>query len=310
MNRLLIATVIATALQACAVTGQPPTPIRPPIPAPILPPPAPQPRPYDGHVTHIASWLPNAGADGSASFTNTMMLAMDCGDPVAAAAALRVRANSDGRAIILHSGLMGWGNEGYQVIDAIADCWPLERAFIADYRPRLVSVHTADEPWDVAWSYWQHGVYMPNRYNADIARICAMVHGDFPDLPCAVNVGSVPAALQIPAGVNEVWIESYDADWRVQPDAIAGRNSATLALMPPGFVAGDPAVLDAQKAALVQAEWIEAQANPRVQLLVWFLWCCDDTVTGDRNFYSVSGGRLPQTLAALVDVGQQMRTAR
>jgi hypothetical protein len=233
------------------------------------------------------------------------MLTMDCDDPMAAVDALRLRANIDGRSIILHSGLMGWGDEGYQVVGNLAECWAIERAFIADFRPRVLEVHTSDEPPDVAWSHWVDGGtrYDPNRYNGDLSIICSTVHADFPDLPCAVNYGSVPDGLQIASGLNHIWLETYDADWHAKLDTLAGLTSLPLGLMPPGFVFGDPAMLDARQAAIVQAEWIEAQANPRITSLVFFLYCCPDLTTGDKNFHTVSGGDLPLTLAALQAVG-------
>jgi hypothetical protein len=305
MTKYLLPILMCVA--GCAATPTKPVTTTPIVVTPPVVETPPKPFVYDGHVRHFSSWLPNSGADGSAPFTNTMMLTMDCTDPQGSLAQLVSIAKTDVRDIILHSGLMGWGNEGYAVVENLTECWNIEQAFINAYRSRILMVHTADEPPDVAWSYQANGIYNPNLYNEALQTICRTVHSSYFDLNCAVNYGSVPEGLVIPSEIDFVWLETYDNKWKDKLTKLQTLTSKPLALMPPGFVIGNPTTLDSEEASIVQAVWEEAQHNERVTLLVFFLWCCDDTGTGDKNFYTVSGGMLPLTLSALQQVGHYIR---
>jgi len=99
-----------------------------------------------------------------------------------------------------------------------------------------------------------------------------------------------------------VMLETYDATWHAKLDKLSALTTKTLGLMPPGFVIGDPATQDAVEAEIVRAVWSEAQHNTRITSLTFFIPCCDDTTTGDKNFYTVGGGHLPLTLAALMAI--------
>ena len=268
------------------------------LPTPVTPP-----APYDGHVRHFGSWL-DARPDTRA-FTNLITIQIDCDTPGALDAA-RAIATTDGRDIVVFTSQIVWGNEGYAERPDASRCWQIERAFIADYRPRVVAVWTADEPWDVAWSYWVNGVYQPNRYNGDIANVCARVHADV-SVPCAVNVGSLPAGLTLPNGIALVGIEAYGTDWAAKLRAIEAMTAAPIWLLPPAFVQGDPVSGDPVMAQRFTDEYAAAKADPRITGLYPFLWCCDDTVTGTKDFYTVSGPRLPRTREVFEATGHALK---
>jgi hypothetical protein len=301
LTKLLVIAFAMASLQACAGATAGATINNPFHRAePIAVPSPPVAAPYDGHVRHIGSWL-DARRE-TVGFTNLITIRIDCDDPTALDAA-HALANGDTRDIVLFSSQLGWGNEGYEERADAAQCWQRERNFIAAYRTRIVAIWIVDEPWDTAWSYQPDGVYRPNRYNAAITSICARVHADEPQLPCALNVGSLPDNLAIPDGVTLVGIEAYGNDWQTKLLVIERLTSAPIWLMPRAFTDGGDAT-DAEATARLRDQYAYAQIDPRITGLYWFLWCCDDEVTGDRSFFTVSGPQLPLTRAAFEALGR------
>lgn len=307
LTRLLVIALTAS-LQACALrppvqpnaaTVQPaPAATRPA--APIVQP-AP-PAPYDGHVRTVSSWQDHS-AD-TAAFTNAITISVDCDDADAVTKAEAILA-ADARPVLWFAPMFAYGSEGYELRTNASDCWQREHVLIAAQRARSIAVWLLDEPPDVAWSFWvDNGTrYDPNRYNGILTTAAAMIHADVPDLTVAYNVGSVPAGLAIAAGVDLLGLEAYDATWAAKLAIVEGLTAAPIWLFPPAFVDGDPVANDASMAARFQGEFDAAKADPRITGLYAFLWCCDDTTTGDKSFYTVSGGRLPLTRQAFVDVG-------
>jgi hypothetical protein len=167
-----------------------------------------------------------------------------------------------------------------------------------------------DEPPDVAWSFWVDGGtrYDPNRYNGILTTAAAMVRADFPDLDVGYNFGSLPTAAVVATGMTLLGLEAYDATWSSKLQQLEALTSLPLWLMSPGFIDGDPVANDPVLAQRVRDQWTWMQHDARVVGDYWFLWCCDDLVTGEKTFYTVGGGQLPLTKHALVDIGQAIRS--
>jgi hypothetical protein len=278
---MTLAGLLLVALTACAVHLAPP-------PAPVVHP-----------SLAVGSWL-DASAD-TQPFTTFITIWISCDEPVPAI----VR---DGRRILWFASLFTYGptprsRTGYALRPDYVSCWQQERAIIraTAIAGDELGIHLLDEPEAVA--YGDRGAtYDPNLYNADITAAAAIIHADFPAAIVSINYGAVPDGLQVPAGLGRVALEAYDADWRAKLAALEALTPAPIWIMPRAFLhAGD--MTDAAAAQQLRDQAAYAQTDPRVTGLYWFLWCCDDVVTGDKSFYSVSGGQLPLTLAAVKAIG-------
>lgn len=243
----------------------------------------------------------------TSGFTNTITINVDCDDPNAVATAQAIVAG-DTRSIVWFAPMFAYGAEGYELRTNASDCWQRERDLIANNRTRSLAVWLADEPPDVAWSFWVPGpngttIYDPNRYNSILTTAAAMVRADFSDLDVGYNFGSLPAGAVPASGVTVLGLESYDAAWLTKLQQLEALTRLPLWLMSPGFVDGDPVANDPILAQRVRDQWTWMQQDARIVADYWFLWCCDDTTTGDKSFYTVSGGQLPVTRQTLMDVG-------
>lgn len=324
LRRTQILTVISiglatAALQACGVVTLPghvlvcaancppdSPPVVPTAPAPVTPPAPIVVPPYDGHVRWVSSW--GDSRPETAAFTNAITINVDPDDPDAVTKAQAILA-SDTRSVIWFAPMFGYGAEGYELRSDASAAWQREKALIAGAIDRSIAVWLLDEPPDVAWSFWVDGGtrYDPNRYNDLMTTAAAMIHADFPRLAVAYNVGSVPAGLAIAPGMNLLGLETYGADWAAKLATVEGLTPTPIWLLPPAFVDGDPVVNDAVVADRFRQEFDAAKADPRITGLYAFLWCCDDTTTGDESFFTVSGPQLPRTREVFESIGREIR---
>lgn len=257
---------------------------------------------YDGHVKTTSSWLDHSLE--TAAFTNAITITVDCDDPDAVTKAQTILA-TDTRAVIWFAPMFAYGGEGYELRANASDCWQRERDLVRNFRARSIAVWLLDEPADVAWSFWVEGGtrYDPNRYNGILATGAAMVRADFPGLLVGYNFGSLPPTAAVAGSIDVVGIETYGADWQAKLQTLESLTPNFIWLMPPAFVDGDPTTADPILAQRVRDQWAWSEHDTRVTGWYWFLWCCDDTTTGSKSFYTISGGRLPLTAQAIADVG-------
>jgi len=256
-------------------------------------------------VKWVSSWLDTRPE--TVGFTNAITIQVPCDDPEAVTRAEEVLAH-DRRSVIWFFPGIAYGAEGYELRADASACWARERDLIANYYDRSIAVWLADEPPDVAWSFWVDGGtrYDPNRYNGLLSAAASIVDADFPGLAIGYNFGSLPKGANAAAGATLIGLEAYGPDWQSKLQSLETRTPNYIWLMPPGFVQGDPAK-DPEIAQRVRDEWAWAQHDQRVTGLYFFLWCCDDVTTGTKDFYTVSGGHLPLTLQALRDVAYSVR---
>lgn len=81
-------------------------------------------------------------------------------------------------------------------------------------------------------------------------------------------------------------------------------TTAPVWMLPPAFLDAGFESDDTVVAQRLQDEYVHAHTDPRVTGLYAFLWCCDDTVTGNKQFYVAGGGHMPATLSALRAIGR------
>lgn len=303
LTRLILIAAAVAGLQACGATagGTINNPFTKPQEAPVPV--------YDGHVRTVSSWE-DASAE-TATFTNAITIIVDCDDPDAVTTAQAILAR-DSRSVIWFAPMFAYGSEGYELRANASACWQREADLIRNNRARSIAVWLLDEPADVAWSFWvDNGTrYDPNRYNGLLTTAAAMVRADFPDLEVGYNFGSLPAGAVVATGITHLGIEAYGADWQQKLQTLETKTPLFIWLMPPAFVDGDPVAADPVLAQRIREEWTWTQHDSRVDGWYWFLWCCDDLITGSKNFYTVSGGQLPLTRQALVDVGAAILRGR
>jgi hypothetical protein len=262
--------------------------------------------PYDGHVRWFSSWQDTRPE--TRAFTNAITINVDCDDPDAVTHAQQILDN-DTRAVIWFAPMFAYGGEGYELRPNAAACWQRERDLIRTSRARSIAVWLMDEPPDTAWSFWVDGGtrYDPNRYNGILTTATAMVRADFPDLDVAYNFGSLPDDAVVAAGPTLIAVEGYAADWQAKLTHLETLTSNPLWLIMPGFVDGDPVAADPILAQRVRDQWTWSQHDQRVTGLYYFLQCCEDEETGDKQFHAAGGGHLPLTLAVLQAIGQLIR---
>jgi hypothetical protein len=314
MTRTLVALFSAVTLAACAhpapalapaVPAATPAqaPVAAPIPAPVAPA---LPVVDPAHVRWFGSW--NDNSPDTAAFTNLITLAIGCSDDAAYANALAVLAR-DSRSIVWTANLFTYGptarsRGGYSLRPDASDCWHELKALIANHLDRTVAIWLLDEPDDVA--YGDRGAtYDPNLYNDIIVTACAMIHADFPALTVALNYGWVPDGLIVPSCLGVVGLEAYEANWRDRLGVLATLTPAPVWLISPAFTDAPVAGVndDATLAQRFSDQYDYARTHASVVALYPFLWCCDDTTTGDRQFYTVSGPNLPLTRNAFQRIG-------
>jgi len=257
---------------------------------------------YGGHVTEIGAWLDSSRQ--TASFTTFVTYWLSC-DEAAASVAAQIDGR-ESRRILWFPGLFDYGPtprslNGYTLRRDADACLRRLEPVVRKYRARTYGVHLADEPEAVAWN--DHAPSEPpnvNQYNADLTIAARLVHDVWGrDLDVSINVGSVPADLAIPGGLNRIALEAYGVDWLENLRKLEALTPLPLLLMPPAFVKGDPQTQDAIVAQRIRDEFAYAKTDPRVVGLYWFLWCCDDETTGTRDFHAAGGGSLPLTEAAV-----------
>lgn len=306
----------SASLQACATTTSTTKPVAghsspsgetsaqvPPPAAPVAP------VVIQSHpIANIGAWL-DGGRDTGA-FTTFITAQIGCGDDAQFAEA-QVDVQRDARKIVWFANMFSFGptsrsQGGYALRSDASDCWQELKAQIANHRDRTLAVWLLDEPDSVAWGDQAPSGYDPNLYNDIIATACAMIHADFPTLAIGLNFGNVPAALAPPACLNIVGLEAYGADWLAKLSALEPITSAELWLLPPAYTDAGNAT-DAEIAERLKAEATYAATDPRVSTLYPFLWCCDDTTTGEKTFYTASGPMLPLTRGGLIAIGNAVR---
>lgn len=260
---------------------------------------------YDGHVRHMGAWLDSSRATND--FTTFVTYWISCDEPAP-------QIDPDTRQIVWFASLFNYGPtarslNGYSLRPDAASCWQTLKAIITNHRERSIAVWLLDEPDAVAWGDMvPGGPYDANIYNTDIQTACSIVRADFPDLPVAVNYGGAAAGLIVPSCLSRVGLEAYRADWQNQLQMLETQTALPIWLMPPAFATGDPAMADPVLAQRVRDQWAWSQHDARVDGLYYFLQCCDDLVTGSKDFYAVGGGHLPLTRAALEEIGRAIVT--
>lgn len=199
---------------------------------------------------------------------------------------------------------------GYVYRDDFAQQWQAVRPLIAAHLAQTRAIWLVDEPDSAAWGDRAPGdPYNPNLYNADITRAAAIIHADLPTVAVALNYADAALELEVAAGLNLVGIEAYREDWRARVSRLEAKTTAPVWLLAPAFADPGWTVDDATLAQRVRDQWAAAQTDRRVTGFYPFLWCCDDTTTGSREFYAVGGvnHRLPLLLEALATIGRQVK---
>jgi hypothetical protein len=266
----------------------------------------------DGRAMEVGAWLDSSKA--TVTFTTFVTYWLSCDDE---AASVEAQIDSgDARRIMWFPGLFDYGptprsRNGYALRPDAEACLRRLAPLVAKHRARTYGVHLADEPEAVACGDQddRDGLpcgtpgdadWNPNLYNELLAKAADLVHRVWgAELKVSINVGSVPAALAIPQGLDRIALEAYGVDWLANLRNLEALTPLPLLLMPPAFVRGDPRSQDAAVAQRIRDEFAYAKTDPRVTGLYWFLWCCDDVTTGTKDFYAAGGESLPLTQAAV-----------
>jgi len=256
----------------------------------------------DGHATDVGAWLDSSKA--TASFTTFVTYWLSCDEEL-----MSVETQIDpreARRILWFPAVFDYGptprsRNGYTLRPDAEACLRRLAPLVAKYGARTYGVHLVDEPEAVAWNdHAPSDAPDVNQYNAELTTAAMLVHRVWGrDLKVSVNFGSVPANLRIADGFDRLALEAYGVDWLANLRNLEALTPLPLLLMPPAFVRGDPRTQDAIVAQRVRDQFEYAKTDPRVVGVYWFLWCCDDTTTGTRDFYAAGGASLPLTQAAV-----------
>jgi hypothetical protein len=315
--RATAACLVACLTVACAsstpapvATSYPPPSDAPRPPAVPSSPAAAPAVPDRAHVTDFGFWL-DAGAETRAFTTfRTIYVDLDA-DP----SEWQTQLVDDGRGLVWFVSPFRYTRtarslNGYVYRDDFAQQWQTVRPFIAARLAQTRAIWLVDEPDSAAWDDRVPGdAYNPNLYNADITRAAAIIHADIPTVAVALNYADAALELEVAAGLNLVGIEAYRDDWRARVSRLEAKTTAPVWLLAPAFADPTWTTDDATLAQRVRDQWAAAQTDRRITGFYPFLWCCDDTTTGNKAFYAVGGvnHRLPLLLEALSAIGRQVQ---